>query len=63
MLVYVENCIFVHMTDKIFPVPGPPSETHAPKVEVLEPHLVKAKTAPNFVPSKSARTVASTQIQ
>jgi len=41
MLVYVKNCIFVHITDQIFPVTGPPSEILAPttKLEVLEPPL------------------------
>ena len=30
------------MTNKIFPVTGPPSETHGPKVGVLEPPLVSS---------------------
>jgi len=30
MLVLCQNCIFVHITDKIFPVTGPSLETHAP---------------------------------
>jgi len=40
MLVLCKNCIFVHMTDKFFPVTGPiwrPLPPLAPKVQVLEP--------------------------
>ena len=39
---YVKNCIFVHTTDKNFPVTGPPSETPAPQSRGVEPPLFLA---------------------
>jgi len=30
MLVLWQNCVVYYMTDNIFPVTDPPSETHAP---------------------------------
>ena len=40
VVIICQNCIFVHITDNIFPVTGFPLETRGPtppKVEVLEP--------------------------
>ena len=39
---YVKNCIFEHMTDKIFPVTGPLQKPISPKVEMPEPPIVIA---------------------